>query len=110
MFVGTMMFPGKDVLELFLQKIFVPTILSIVGIPIALVTSLANRMDPMNNIQIVVWILMSIGQGVFLGATAVGVHQFFKQHTEFKNLKDWEMKEDLIKEFKESMEDRNECK
>lgn len=104
------MFPGKDVLELFLQKIFVPTILSIVGIPIALVTSLANRMDPMNNIQIVVWILMSIGQGVFLGATAVGVHQFFKQHTEFKNLKDWEMKEDLIKEFKESMEDRNECK
>ncbi|WP_148465269.1 phage holin family protein [Peptoniphilus harei] len=88
----------------------IPTILSIVGIPIALVTSLANRMDPMNSIQIVVWILMSIGQGVFLGATAVGVHQFFKQHTEFKNLKDWEMKEDLIKEFKESMEDKNECK
>lgn len=88
----------------------IPTILSVVGIPIALVTSLANRMDPMNNIQIVVWILMSIGQGVFLGATAVGVHQFFKQHSEFKSLRRWEDKEELIKEIKESMEDKNECK
>lgn len=82
----------------------IPTILSIVGIPIALITSLANRMDPMNKIQIIVWILMSTGQGVFLGATAVGVHQFFKQHTEFKNLKQWESKEELIKEIKDQME------
>lgn len=44
----------------------IPTILSIVGIPIALITSLANRMDSMNKIQIIVWILMSVGQGVFL--------------------------------------------
>lgn len=88
----------------------IPTILSIVGIPIALITSLANRMDPMNKIQIIVWILMSVGQGVFLGATAVGVHQFFKQHTEFKNLKQWESKEELIKEIKESMEVENESK
>lgn len=88
----------------------IPTILSIVGIPIALITSLANRMDPMNKIQIIVWILMSIGQGVFLGATAVGVHQFFKQHTEYKNLKTWEEKENLIKEIKESMEVENEHK
>lgn len=88
----------------------IPTILSIVGIPIALITSLANRMDPMNKIQIIVWILMSIGQGVFLGATAVGVHQFFKQHSEFKNLKKWEYKEELIKEIKESMEVENESK
>lgn len=88
----------------------IPTILSIVGIPIALITSLANRMDPMNKIQIIVWILMSVGQGVFLGATAVGVHQFFKQHSEFKNLKQWESKEELIKELKESMEVENESK
>ena len=88
----------------------IPTILSIVGIPIALITSLANRLDPMNKIQIIVWILMSIGQGVFLGATAVGVHQFFKQHTEYKNLKTWEEKENLIKEIKESMEVENESK
>lgn len=88
----------------------IPTILSIVGIPIALITSLANRIDPMNKIQIVVWILMSVGQGVFLGATAVGVHQFFKQHSEFKSLKKWEDKEELIKEIKESMEVENECK
>lgn len=88
----------------------IPTILSIVGIPIALITSLANRIDPMNKIQIIVWILMSVGQGVFLGATAVGVHQFFKQHTEFKNLKQWESKEELIKEIKKSMEAENECK
>lgn len=88
----------------------IPTILSIVGIPIALITSLANRMDPMNKIQIIVWILMSIGQGVFLGATAVGVHQFFKQHTEYKNLKTWEEKENIIKEIKESMEVENEHK
>lgn len=88
----------------------IPTILSIVGIPIALITSLANRMDPMNKIQIIVWILMSVGQGVFLGATAVGVHQFFKQHTEFKNLKQWESKAELIKEIKKSMEVENESK
>ena len=88
----------------------IPTILSIIGIPIALITSLASRIDPMNRIQIIVWILMSTGQGVFLGATAVGVHQFFKQHTEFKNLKQWESKEELIKEIKESMEEENESK
>lgn len=88
----------------------IPTILSIIGIPIALITSLASRIDPMNRIQIIVWILMSVGQGVFLGATAVGVHQFFKQHSEFKNLKQWESKEELIKEIKESMEVENECK
>ncbi|UHR03235.1 phage holin family protein [Peptoniphilus sp. GNH] len=88
----------------------IPTILSIVGIPIALITSLANRMDPMNKIQIIVWILMSIGQGVFLGATAVGVHQFFKQHMEYKNLKTWESKEKLREEIKKSMEVENECK
>lgn len=88
----------------------IPTILSIVGIPIALITSLANRMDSMNKIQIIVWILMSVGQGVFLGATAVGVHQLFKQHSEFKNLKKWEDKEELIKEIKESMEVENESK
>lgn len=88
----------------------IPTILSIIGIPIALITSLASRIDPMNRIQIIVWILMSTGQGVFLGATAVGVHQFFKQHSEFKNLKQWESKEELIKEIKKSMEVENESK
>lgn len=88
----------------------IPTILSIVGIPIALITSLANKIEPMSDVQIVVWILMSIGQGIFLGATAVGVHQLFKQHVEFKNLKEWEAKEDLIKEFKESMEVKNDSK
>ena len=88
----------------------IPTILSVVGIPIALITSIANRIDPMNKIQIIVWILMSIGQGIFLGAASVGVHQFFKQHTEYKNLKTWEEKENLIKEIKESMEVENEHK
>lgn len=88
----------------------IPTILSIIGIPIALITSLASRIDPMNRIQIIVWILMSIGQGVFLGATAVGVHQFFKQHSEFKNLKQWESKEELIKEIKDQLEVENESK
>lgn len=88
----------------------IPTILSIIGIPIALITSLASRIDPMNRIQIIVWILMSTGQGVFLGATAVGVHQFFKQHSEFKNLKQWESKEELIKEIKDQMEVENESK
>lgn len=88
----------------------IPTILSIIGIPIALITSLASRIDPMNRIQIIVWILMSTGQGVFLGATAVGVHQFFKQHTEFKNLKQWESKEELIKEIKDQLEVENESK
>lgn len=88
----------------------IPTILSIIGIPIALITSLASRIDPMNRIQIIVWILMSTGQGVFLGATAVGVHQFFKQHSEFKNLKQWESKEELIKEIKDQLEVENESK
>ncbi len=88
----------------------IPTILSIIGIPIALITSLASRIDPMNRIQIIVWILMSVGQGVFLGATAVGVHQFFKQHSEFKNLKQWESKEELIKEIKDQLEVENESK
>ena len=82
----------------------IPTILSIIGIPIALITSLASRMDPMNIVQIIVWILMSTGQGVFLGAAAVGVHQFFKQHTECKNLKQWESREELIKEIKDQLE------
>lgn len=88
----------------------IPTILSIIGIPIALITSLASRIDPMSRIQIIVWILMSVGQGVFLGATAVGVHQFFKQHSEFKNLKQWESKEELIKEIKDQLEVENESK
>ncbi len=88
----------------------IPTILSIIGIPIALITSLASRIDPMNRIQIIVWILMSVGQGVFLGATAVGAHQFFKQHSEFKNLKQWESKEELIKEIKDQLEVENESK
>lgn len=88
----------------------IPTILSIIGIPIALITSLASRIDPMNKVQIIVWILMSTGQGVFLGATAVGVHQFFKQHSEFKNLKQWESKEELIKEIKDQLEVENESK
>lgn len=88
----------------------IPTILSIIGIPIALITSLASRIDPMNRIQMIVWILMSTGQGVFLGATAVGVHQFFKQHSEFKNLKQWESKEELIKEIKDQLEVENESK
>ena len=88
----------------------IPTILSIIGIPIALITSLASRIDPMNRIQIIVWILMSTGQGVFLGATAVGVHQFFKKHSKFKNLKQWESKEELIKEIKDQLEVENESK
>ena len=88
----------------------IPTILSIIGIPIALITSLASRIDPMNRIQIIVLILMSTGQKIFLGATAVGVHQFFKQHSEFKNLKQWESKEELIKEIKDQLEVENESK
>lgn len=72
----------------------IPTILSCIGIPIALVTSLANKYEPMNTIQIIVWVMMSIGQGVFLGATSVGVHQFLKQHQEYKKLKTWEGKEE----------------
>lgn len=88
----------------------IPTILSGLGIPIALVVSLASKYDPMTPYQIVVWLLMGIGQGIFLGAASVGVHQFFKQHTEYKNLKTWEEKENLIKEIKESMEVENEHK
>ena len=68
----------------------IPTILSLLGIPLALITSLASKYEPMTNVQIVVWILMGIGQGVFLGAASVGVHQFFKQHEESKKLKMWE--------------------
>ena len=68
----------------------IPTILSLLGIPLALITSLASKYEPMNNVQIIVWILMGIGQGVFLGAASVGVHQFFKQHEESKKLKMWE--------------------
>lgn len=68
----------------------IPTILSCIGMPIALITSLANKYEPMNTVQIIVWVMMSIGQGIFLGATSVGVHQFFKQHMEYKNLKKWE--------------------
>ena len=68
----------------------IPTIISLVGIPLALITSLASKYEPMTNVQIVVWILMGIGQGVFLGAASVGVHQFFKQHEESKKLKMWE--------------------
>ncbi len=75
----------------------IPTILSIVGIPIALVTSLANRMDPMNNIQVIVWILMSIGQGVFLGATAVGVHQFLSNTLNLKIINDMEVVDIAVK-------------
>ena len=68
----------------------IPTILSLVGIPLALITSLASKYEPMTNVQIIVWILMGVGQGVFLGAASVGVHQFFKQHEESKKLKMWE--------------------
>lgn len=77
----------------------IPTILSLIGIPIALITSLSNKLDPMTTSQIIVWILMSIGQGVFLGATAVGAHQFFKQHQEYNNLKSWEIKNELKKKI-----------
>ena len=79
----------------------IPTILSKLGIPIALVVSLASKYDPMTPYQIVVWFLMGIGQGI---------QQFFKQHTECKNLKTWEEKENIIKEIKESMEAENEHK
>lgn len=77
----------------------IPLILSCLGIPIALVVSLASKYEPMSAYQIVVWILMGIGQGIFLGAASVGVHQFFKQHSEYKNLKTWETKEKLREEI-----------
>ena len=77
----------------------IPLILSCLGIPIALVLSLASKYEPMSAYQIVVWLLMGIGQGIFLGAASVGVHQFFKQHSEYKNLKTWETKEKLREEI-----------
>lgn len=77
----------------------IPLILSFLGIPIALVVSLASKYEPMSAYQIVVWLLMGIGQGIFLGAASVGVHQFFKQHSEYKNLKTWETKEKLREEI-----------
>lgn len=77
----------------------IPLILSCLGIPIALVVSLASKYEPMSVYQIVVWLLMGIGQGIFLGAASVGVHQFFKQHSEYKNLKTWETKEKLREEI-----------
>lgn len=77
----------------------IPLILSCLGIPIALVVSLASKYEPMSTYQIVVWLLMGIGQGIFLGAASVGVHQFFKQHSEYKNLKTWETKEKLREEI-----------
>lgn len=77
----------------------IPLILSCLGIPIALVVSLASKYEPMSAYQIVVWLLMGIGQGIFLGAASVGVHQFFKQHSEYKNLKTWETKEKLREEI-----------
>lgn len=77
----------------------IPLILSCLGIPIALVVSLASKYEPMSAYQIVVWLLMGIGQGIFLGAASVGVHQFFKQHGEYKNLKTWETKEKLREEI-----------
>lgn len=81
----------------------IPTILSIVGIPLAMITSLANKYDVMNTVQIIVWILMSIGQGVFLGTTSVGVHQLLKQQGEYSKLKKWEQKEELLEELKQEM-------
>lgn len=77
----------------------IPLILSCLGIPIALVVSFASKYEPMSAYQIVVWLLMGIGQGIFLGAASVGVHQFFKQHSEYKNLKTWETKEKLREEI-----------
>lgn len=73
----------------------IPTILSLIGIPLALITSLATKYEPMSTVQIIVWVLMGIGQGVFLGAASVGVHQFFKQHEESKKLKMWEYEKEL---------------
>lgn len=68
-----------------------------------MITSLANRYDAMNTVQIIVWILMSIGKGVFLGTTSVGVHQLLKQQGEYSKLKKWEQKEEILEELKQEM-------
>lgn len=83
----------------------IPSLLSGIGIPLALIVSLANKYEPMSTLQIITWILMSIGQGIFLGASAVGVHQIFKQQMAYSKLSKWEEKENLIKEIREEMEE-----
>lgn len=82
----------------------IPTILSVVGIPVALVVSLANKFEPMTPLQLVVWIMMGIGQGVFLGTAAVGVHQLLKQHQNYQQMKTWEEKESLKEEVRKELE------
>ncbi|MDY2986302.1 MAG: phage holin family protein [Peptoniphilus sp.] len=86
----------------------IPPILAIAGIPMALLISVANRYDPMTKPQLIVWLLTGIGQGIFLGYSAVGVHQQLKQNQEYKNLKIWDKKEELLKELKEELKNKEE--
>ena len=63
-----------------------------------MVTGLASRMDTMNNIQVILWILMSIVQGVFIGPTAVGVHQFLSNTLNLKIINDMQVVDITVKE------------
>lgn len=79
------------------EDTLIPTILSLIGIPVALIVSLAENVEPMSAIQIIVWLIVGIGQGVFIGAAAVGLHQFIKQHSEYQSLKRWTLENELKK-------------
>lgn len=92
----------------------IPNVLCALGIPLALLISFTNQYEPLTIQRIVLIVLMSIGQGVFLGLISVGVHQLLKQNKERANLKKWEdekeeektrqeLKLELLEELKREM-------
>ena len=74
MFVGSIIKKSKQIADT-----MIPTILCIIGIPIALLVSLVNQMYPMNAARFIIWLMSGIGQGIFLGTSSVGVHQLIRQ-------------------------------
>lgn len=79
----------------------IPNVLCALGIPLALLISFTNQYEPLTIQRIVLIVLMSIGQGVFLGLISVGVHQLLKQNKERANLKKWEDEKEEEKTRKE---------
>ncbi len=81
----------------------IPTILIVVAIPLAMIFAMGSH-EVITWDQKVAWVVTSIGQGVFAGLSSVGIHQVFKQHAEYRDLRNWDgevkEKEEINDEYK----------
>lgn len=97
MYIGTLLKKSKRIADT-----LIPSILISIAIPLALIFSIANTI-PLNIAQWIAWCVTGIGQGVFAGSASVGIHQLLKQNVEYKNLKNWDKKEELREEIKKEL-------